>query len=40
MEFNFVNLRRRAETFSAGHFAQGLREMLISRWPDAEGIPV
>lgn len=40
MQFNFMNLRRRAEQFSAGHFAQGLREMLISRWPDAEGIPV
>ncbi|GMU65155.1 MAG: putative glycosyl transferase [Acidobacteriota bacterium] len=40
MEFNSMNLRERAEEFSAGRFAQGLRETLVSRWPDAEGILV
>ncbi len=37
MQFNFVNLRERAESFSAGRFAHRLREILISRWPDAGG---
>jgi glycosyltransferase involved in cell wall biosynthesis len=37
MQSNFVNLRERAESFSAGRFAQRLREMLVSDWPDAEG---
>jgi glycosyltransferase involved in cell wall biosynthesis len=38
MKFNSMNLRERAEGFSAGRFAQRLVEILISHWPDAEGI--
>ncbi len=38
MEFNSVNLRGRAETFSADRFTRRLRELLISYWPDAEGL--
>ncbi len=37
MQFNFVNLRERAESFSVGRFAQRFRGMLVSDWPDAEG---
>jgi glycosyltransferase involved in cell wall biosynthesis len=38
MKFNSMNLRERAESFSAGRFAQRLEETLVSGWPDAEGI--
>lgn len=38
MEFNSVNLRGRAEAFSADRFARRLTELLISYWPDAEEI--
>jgi glycosyltransferase involved in cell wall biosynthesis len=37
MEFNSMNLRGRAETFSADRFARGLRELLVSFMPDTEG---
>ena len=37
MQFNLMNLRERAETFSAPRFARRLKELLISYWPDAEG---
>jgi len=37
MQFNLLNLRERAETFSAPRFARRLKELLISYWPDAEG---
>jgi len=37
MQFNFMDLRARAEQFSAGQFARRLEEILISDWPDAEG---
>ncbi|HSM13590.1 MAG TPA: glycosyltransferase [Thermoanaerobaculia bacterium] len=40
MQFNFVDLRMRAEGFSAGRFARRLEEIVISDWPDAEGILV
>lgn len=36
MEFNSVNLRGRAEGFSADRFAHRLTELLISYWPGAE----
>ena len=36
MEFNSVDLRGRAESFSADRFAHRLTELLISYWPDAE----
>jgi len=36
MQFNFVNLRERAEEFSSARFARRLRELLVSDWPDAE----
>jgi len=37
MQFNSMNLRERAEGFSAGRFAQRLEETLVSGWPDAGG---
>jgi glycosyltransferase involved in cell wall biosynthesis len=36
MEFNPLNLRERAERFSAERFARRLRESLIADWPNAE----
>jgi len=36
IEFNPMNLRERAETFSAEHFARRLRELVVSDRPDAE----
>jgi glycosyltransferase involved in cell wall biosynthesis len=38
MRFNFMDLRMRAEGFSAGQFARRLEEIVVSDWPDAEGI--
>jgi len=40
MEFNPLNLRERAEQFSAERFARRLRESLIADWPDAEDLLV
>jgi glycosyltransferase involved in cell wall biosynthesis len=40
MEFNSVDLRGRAEGFSAERFAHRLTELLISYWPDAEELLV
>jgi len=37
MQFNSMNLRERAEIFSAEHFARRLQALLISVWPEAEG---
>ena len=37
MKFNSVNLRERAEDFSAERFALRVRELLVADWPDAEG---
>jgi len=37
MQFNSMNLRERAEGFSAGRFAPRLEETLVSGWPDAGG---
>ncbi len=38
MQFNSMNLRGRAETFSIPRFARRLKELLISYWPEAEGL--
>jgi glycosyltransferase involved in cell wall biosynthesis len=40
MEFNPLNLRERAEQFSAERFARRLRESLVADWPDAEDLLV
>jgi glycosyltransferase involved in cell wall biosynthesis len=40
MEFNSMNLRGRAEFFSADRFARRLRKLLVSYMPDAEGLLV
>ena len=36
MQFNSVNLRERAGSFSAERFTRRLRELLVSDWPKAE----
>jgi glycosyltransferase involved in cell wall biosynthesis len=38
MQSNFVNLRERAEVFSAHRFAPGILRILMADWPVAEGI--
>lgn len=38
MQFNSMNLRGRAEIFSAPRFARRLKELIISYWPEAEGL--
>ena len=40
MEFNPLDLRSRAEGFSAERFAMRLREHLRPLWPESEGAPI
>jgi hypothetical protein len=37
MQFNSVNLRARAETFSTESFARRLGALVVADWPEAEG---